>query len=79
MIAHKHAKLIHAWAEGATVEILSRVDGGWHAEEYPDWDEDYSYRVKIDGKDVVQWINPLPADKKAGFCMCRLLDKDSDA
>lgn len=52
MIAHKHATLIHAWAEGATVEILSKVDGSWHAEEYPDWDETYEYRVKMDGKHV---------------------------
>lgn len=46
MKPHKHSALIKQWADGHKVEILSRVDGGWHEEEYPDWDEDYTYRIK---------------------------------
>lgn len=46
MKPHRHAALIKQWADGHKVEILSRVDGGWHEEEYPDWDEDYTYRIK---------------------------------
>ena len=51
MKPHKHSALIKQWADGHKVEILSRVDGGWHEEEYPDWDEDYQYRIKdLDAK-----------------------------
>lgn len=51
MKPHKHSALIKQWADGHKVEILSRVDGGWHEEEYPDWDEDYTYRIKDHGFD----------------------------
>ena len=51
MKPHKHSALIKQWADGHKVEILSRVDGGWHEEEYPDWDEDYEFRIKdLDAK-----------------------------
>ena len=55
MKPHKHSALIKQWADGHKVEILSRVDGGWHDEEYPDWDEDYEYRIKPIEK-VVRWL-----------------------
>lgn len=46
MQPHRHRHLINQWADGHKVEVLSRVDGMWYDEEYPDWDEDYEFRIK---------------------------------
>lgn len=50
---HKHADLIHAWAEGA--EIESRVNEiEWEVVDKPRWLVDYEYRLKPEPKpDVV--------------------------
>jgi len=50
---HKHADLIHAWAEGA--QIQSRADGGyWEDRDYPSWSPDWEYRIKPEPKpDIV--------------------------
>ena len=46
---HKHADLIHAWAEGA--KIQSRADGGiWEDRDYPSWSPDWKYRIKPEPK-----------------------------
>jgi len=46
---HKHADLIHAWAEGA--QIQSRADGGdWEDRDYPSWSPDWEYRIKPEVK-----------------------------
>jgi len=48
MTPHRHRDLIYLWADGHRVEILSKVDNQWHEEEYPDWDDAYEYRIKIE-------------------------------
>ena len=61
MKPHKHSALIKQWADGHKVEILGRVDGGWHEAEYPDWDEDYTYRIKdLDAKH--KWVELTDAE-----------------
>jgi len=45
LIPHRHHDLICKWADGYRVQIFSKVDKHWHDEEYPDWDEDYEYRI----------------------------------
>lgn len=55
MMRHKHADLIHAWAEGAEIEILSKRDDMWHVIAWPDWDDCCQYRIKPARKpDVVR-------------------------
>jgi hypothetical protein len=51
---HKHADLIHAWADGAQIQGKSEyVD--WKDLRYPNWSEDWQYRIKPEPKpDVVQ-------------------------
>jgi hypothetical protein len=50
---HKHAELIHAWADGA--EIESSFDGYvWGLIAEPGWHEDVGYRIKPEPKpDIV--------------------------
>ena len=54
---HKHADLIHAWADGAKIEC-KQIDGSWFdgdGETSPSWNEDYEYRIKPEPKpDVVK-------------------------
>ena len=47
---HKHADLIHAWAEGATIQYKSHVDGDWRDFEHtnPSWLDKYEYRIKLE-------------------------------
>ena len=50
---HKHADLIHAWADGAQLQGRSKyVD--WKDVKDPSWNEDWQYRIKPEPKpDVV--------------------------
>lgn len=53
---HKHAALIKAWADGATIEIL--LGSRWRLKTSPHWDADYEYRIKPETEpDVV--VNAL--------------------
>jgi len=61
---HRHADLIHAWAEGAEIEhrILSlgddKKEGQWVNTKCPDWRLTMEYRIKPEKKpDVVKYFN----------------------
>jgi len=45
---HKHADLIHAWADGAQIEI--KHDEGWVDASNPRWNENFQYRIKAEPK-----------------------------
>jgi hypothetical protein len=55
---HKHADLIHAWADGAEIEVF--VNGHWTScvrKDYPDWHPILEYRIKPkEKKPVVRWL-----------------------
>ena len=50
---HKHADLIHAWAEGAEIEI--KLGAEWCNEEKPEWHTTFEYRIKP--KEPEWWEN----------------------
>jgi hypothetical protein len=43
---HKHADLIHAWADGARIEYLDKQNGVWEETTNPWWEETATYRIK---------------------------------
>lgn len=43
---HKHAALIHAWADGAEIEIYRGDVTRWVMAYQPRWDSAYTYRIK---------------------------------
>ena len=45
MKAHKHSKLIKAWADGAIIEAQV-IDGKWAHIPHPSWDENQKYRIR---------------------------------
>jgi len=52
---HIHAALIHAWADGAEIEIRRITDALWDKTESPKWHSEFEYRIKPEPKpDVVQ-------------------------
>lgn len=49
----KHAALIKAWADGATIQYYSIVDKEWAICEYnPRWEEGQQYRIKPEPTDL---------------------------
>jgi hypothetical protein len=51
---HKHADLIHAWADGAQIQLLSLIYDRWEDIKDPSWSEHYEYRIKPEPKpDIV--------------------------
>jgi hypothetical protein len=51
---HKHADLIHAWADGAEIQVFA---GQWFTDSSPSWQEDVQYRIKPEEKKpVVRWL-----------------------
>lgn len=50
---HKHAELIHAYADGAEIQLQNSI-GEWMDEKYPTWNLTAVYRIKPEPKpDVV--------------------------
>lgn len=47
---HKHAELIKAWADGAEIEIFSKVYQEWIFMPFPDWHNEMEYRIKPEPK-----------------------------
>ena len=56
MTRHKHADLIHAWAEGAEIEYQS-ASGNWNKIAFPQWDGDWKYRIKPKTVKKEGWVN----------------------
>ncbi len=50
---HKHAELIHAWADGAEIEF--RVCNDWRRITAPSWDQTGDYRIKPEPKPDTVW------------------------
>jgi len=54
---HKHADLIHAWADGAQIQIHSSRNDEWVDAISPAWDVFTTYRIKPEPKpDVVRKV-----------------------
>jgi len=68
MKPHKHAALIHAWADGAKIQFLQKEIGPdeayskyWKDDPSPDWRETTIYRIKPTPKpDVVLYGAIVP-------------------
>jgi hypothetical protein len=50
MKPHKHAELIKAWADGATIEHSHKNWEGWVTINHPTWDDEIEYRIKPEPK-----------------------------
>jgi hypothetical protein len=57
---HKHADVIHAWAEGAELEYLR--DGEWVGQKNPSFHEALQWRVKPKTVKKEGWVNVYPAN-----------------
>lgn len=57
MTRHKHADLIHAWAEGEKIEALYKSDGTWVDVPVPCWSPDLTYRIK---PEEPEWWENIP-------------------
>ena len=51
MKPHKHAELIKAWADGATIEVYQPAFDRWEEAE-PAWHTSFEYRIKPEPKFV---------------------------
>ena len=54
---HKHAELIHAWADGAEIQAKAPNINKWINVFHPSWDDCLQYRIKPEEKaPVVRWL-----------------------
>ena len=56
MPRHKHADVIHAWADGADIQYL-RLDGVWDDISFPPLNESNEYRIKPRTVKHEGWVN----------------------
>jgi hypothetical protein len=56
---HKHADLIHAWADGAQIQSRNDIGEHWQDNRLPVWANDTMYRIKPE---------PMP-DVPRSFCV----------
>ena len=66
---HKHASLIHQWADGAEIEYYSILTNEWRATQKPVWDLNTQYRIK-----QPQWQQDLQQALKHGDQVEYLMD-----
>ena len=66
---HKHADLIHAWAEGATIEFKHVTRWSPTLNNQPSWLPSQEYRIKPKTKKVV-YCNVLFRDGSLGVSYC---------
>jgi len=73
---HKHADLIHKWADGAEIEIRRSKDAPWEKTEAPKWYSEFEYRIKSKpdfvrnleiSKDGSVWLNSDSMNIKLTF------------
>lgn len=60
---HKHAELIKAWADGATIQFLNLHFNEWKdiLDNSPSWNENTQYRIKPEqNPDVIQYVDVHP-------------------
>ena len=67
MVKHKHAEVIHAWADGAKVQCKTLNDI-WVDRDNPGWTLTAEYRIKPTEK-VVRWLW-LSEYNNSQFCDC---------
>lgn len=61
--AHKHADVIHAWADGAKVQYKSqRGEQEWKDDPFPCFDVSYEYRIKPEPKPDISFYARLELD-----------------
>lgn len=73
---HKHAKEIHAWADGA--EIQRFCGDGWYDDsDTPEWYEDAEYRIKPRPVTKEGWVNIHKA--KDYLAQMRIWESESEA
>lgn len=66
---HKHADLIHAWAEGEKIE--QKYKGSWIDSKLPSFFDEVEYRIKPEKKPDVVWY----ASPRIGGDMCAYMSK----
>ncbi len=55
---HKHADLIHAWADGAKIEYFDKNINKWIYPDTPTWNNGYLYRIKPEPR-LIKYRNYL--------------------
>jgi hypothetical protein len=69
-IPHKHAAIIHAFAEGFSIEYFSIIKQEWLPIENPCFQKNISYRIKFEWYEdipetgVICWVWDEPDDSK---------------
>jgi hypothetical protein len=68
---HKHADLIHAWADGAEIEYFNGINHEWRTfvKDHNVWYEDWEYRIKPEPKkDIFKFVDVRLQYKDKGIC-----------
>ena len=65
MTRHKHADVIHAWADGAEIQKFCG-DGWYNDSDTPEWFEDCEYRIKPRIVKCEGWVNIYKAQTPSG-------------
>ena len=64
---HKHADLIHAWAEGAEIQFLNAEDKWMDVQGYPSWLSGGQYRIKPKLVKKWKWVLYDNIENKLAF------------
>ena len=85
MTRHKHANLIHLWAEGAEIEVENQY-GRWE-KRIPYWNESSNYRLKPKEPDwwedipehgVLCWVSDIDESVEKMLFLIIGVDDDDD-
>ena len=75
---HKHADVIHAWANGDQVQ-QRESDGSWSSIKHPGFYTDSEYRIKPKTVRKVGWVNIGSFDQTGRYLGATIFDSKESA
>lgn len=67
---HKHAALIHAWADGAEIQFRDRNRPEWIDSNNPTWTDEAEYRIKPSAPETRMTNADLNQFQRSGTTWC---------
>ena len=74
MARHKHSDIIHAWADGAEIQVKN-LNGEWMNTPDPCWTDSVEYRIKPKIVKREGWVNiyrahnpEMPDERPGSYC-----------
>lgn len=79
MTRHKHADVIHAWADGAEIQYRRYVEEQWLDARHPRFNAEFEYRIRPKNVRKEGWVNIGSFDPTGRYLGATIFDSKESA